>query len=55
MKECLDRMYDPRGGLMLYLASFWDGSTPLANIEAACGAFEDLCFPAGTGPTAPME
>jgi uroporphyrinogen decarboxylase len=50
VKECLDRMYDPRGGLML-LASFWDGDTPLANIEAACAAFEDFCFPAGTGPT----
>lgn len=49
VKECLDRMYDAKGGLML-LASFWDGDTPLANIEAACAAFEDFCFPAAAGP-----
>lgn len=40
VKEVVDRLYQPEGGLMVQ-ASVWDGNTPLENIEALCDALEE--------------
>jgi len=40
IKEVVDRMYLPEGGLMM-MAAVWDANTPLENIEAICEAFEE--------------
>lgn len=39
VREVVDRMYLPDGGLMLS-GSVWDANTPIENIEALCDALE---------------
>jgi len=39
IKQVMDRMYSPEGGLMVS-ASVWDGITPIENIDALCTALE---------------
>ncbi len=44
VKEVVDAMAGPEGGLMV-MASFWGGADiPLRNIAAICEAMEDYCF-----------
>lgn len=43
VKEVVDVMADPKGGLML-LAGIYDGNVPLKNIASICKAMEDYCF-----------
>jgi uroporphyrinogen decarboxylase len=42
VKEAIDTLADPRGGLMLMAQIY--GEVPLRNIEALCDAFEDFGF-----------
>jgi uroporphyrinogen decarboxylase len=44
VREVVDAMYDPRGGLMIS-GSAWGRDVPLANIDALCGAIEECCWP----------
>jgi uroporphyrinogen decarboxylase len=43
VKEVIETMGDPKGGLMVFASISRD--TPLKNIEAICNAMEDYCFP----------
>ena len=43
IKEVVDAMADPKGGLMLQ-AGIFGGDVPLKNIEAICEAMEEYCF-----------
>jgi uroporphyrinogen decarboxylase len=43
VKECVERLYTPEGGLML-IGAVWDDLTPLENIEALCEALEEHCL-----------
>lgn len=42
VRECVEALYMPEGGLMLSAANTPD--VPVENIKAQCEAFEELCF-----------
>jgi uroporphyrinogen decarboxylase len=42
VKESVERLGDPRGGLMLLAEAY--GEVPLGNLEALACAFEDFCL-----------
>jgi hypothetical protein len=42
IKEIVDTLGDPKGGLMIFAAPSPD--VPMANIEAICTGWEDYCF-----------
>jgi uroporphyrinogen decarboxylase len=43
VKECVEALYLPEGGLMLSASNSPD--VPIENIQAQCDAFEEFCFP----------